>query len=142
MSLKYQSVLFLCTGNSIRSQMAEALMRRHGPRTLTVLSAGVAAAGIHPLTYLIMREEGMDLAGHRSKSVQDIPLEEVDYVITLCDHAQKTCPAGLIQKPGEHWSIRDPISLAGGEAMTIARFRETRDELRERIQAWLTQHDR
>ena len=127
------AILFLCTGNSIRSQMAEAFFRKEVQGAWDVHSAGVAASRVHPLTVLIMEESGFDLTKARSKNVAEIPSESIDYLVTLCGHAQETCPAVLLGKAREHWPIDDPIRFATSEAMLIARFRDCRDEIERRV---------
>lgn len=117
--------------------MAEAFLRHFGGDLVTVYSAGVSPSGIHPLTVYMMEEEGIDISEHMSKGLDAIPLDQIDVVITLCGHAQSRCPASLLEKPNEHWPINDPISFSGGEAMTIGRFRETKEDIKGRVKDWL-----
>lgn len=126
-------VLFLCVANSARSQMAEGLARaRFGSR---VQSAGSAPSVVNPYAIEVMREIGIDLTAHRSKSVQDIDPASVDVVITLC--AEEVCPVFLGAARRLHWPIPDPASpepLPREEL--LARFRSARDTLRARIAGW------
>ena len=133
-------VLVLCTGNSARSQMAEAFLRRHGGGRFPVYSAGTEpAAEIHPLTVEVMRERGIDLAGRRPEHVDrylgTIP---VHTVIIVCDGAAKSCPAIW---PGAQrrllWPFEDPAAFAGSEEERRAKFRKLRDAIEERVVGWL-----
>jgi arsenate reductase len=133
-------VLVLCTGNSARSQMAEAFLRRHGGSRFPVYSAGTEpAAEIHPLTVEVMRERGIDLAGRRPEHLRrylgTIP---VHTVIIVCDGAAKSCPAIW---PGAQrrllWPFEDPAAFAGSEEERREKFRETRDAIEARVVGWL-----
>ena len=124
-------VLILCTGNSCRSQMAEAFLRRMRP-DWEVYSAGTApAAQVHPKTIQVMREIGIDLSDARPKKVDaflDIPF---DYVITVCDHAKEACPVFLGEvKHQLHIGFDDPAEAVGTEEEVLAEFRRVRDEIR------------
>ena len=134
-------VLFLCTGNSCRSQMAEAFLRRHGSDLFEVHSAGTEPKPINPLTYRVMAEVGLDLAGHSSKRLNELSDRvKFEYLITVCDEADKNCPAGLV-KTGQrmHWFFEDPAAFAGSEEERVAKFREVRDLIEKRIIAWVKQ---
>jgi arsenate reductase (thioredoxin) len=126
-------VLFLCTGNSVRSQMAEALLRQIGGGRFEVFSAGVTPAGIHPMTLRVLEEEGLDVSGQRSKSVNEVPMAEMDYLITLCGHARDACPAVPEGVKKEHWPIDDPIGMVGTLESRFQMFRETREKIRDRV---------
>lgn len=127
------SILFLCTGNSIRSQMAAAMFARAAAGAWEVHSAGVSPYRVHPLTVLIMEESGYDLTRERSKGLDEVPVDRLDYVVTLCGHAREVCPGPVRDRPGEHWPVSDPISVAGGEGLRIARFRECKEEIQGRV---------
>ncbi len=134
-------VLFLCTGNSARSQMAEAFLRRHGGEDFEPYSAGLEPKGINPYTVRVMAERGYDLAGQRSKGVGEY-LGKVlfHHLVTVCDHAEQNCPTawpGLNERL--HWSFEDPAAFSGGEAETLARFREIRDQIERKIIDWVAQ---
>jgi arsenate reductase len=126
-------VLFLCTGNSIRSQMAEGLANALRGDELEALSAGSRPAGIvHPLAVQAMAEKGIDISGAQSKSAEQFLSQPFDVVVTVCDSAAADCPSWPGAKHLEHWSIPDPTS-GSGDAM--ARFRAVRDDLERRIAA-------
>lgn len=127
-------VLFLCTGNSCRSQMAEGLLRGLRP-DFEVYSAGTCPDRVHPWAIAAMGEIGIDISGHTSKSVADLPVKTFDTVITVCDNARQTCPIFPGTKRQIHWSIPDPAA-AGGTRSDIERtFRSARDTLRQRIES-------
>jgi arsenate reductase len=132
-------VLFLCTGNSARSQMAEAFLREMGGDEFQVFSAGMEPKGLHPLTVKVMEEIGYDLSGHRSKGFQEfLGKQHFHYLITVCDDAEENCPRvwpGVHQRL--HWSFEDPAAFHGEEADQLAKFRLVRDQIGERIHAWL-----
>lgn len=134
------NVLFLCTGNSCRSQMAEAWLRYLAGDRFEVFSAGIAPKPIHPFTYRVMAEVGLDLVGHTSKLVSDLHIPgDLDYLITVCDDADKNCPVGLVKaRQRMHWSLEDPAAAGGSEAERLAKFREVRDLIQKRIHDWLS----
>ncbi|MFN2576513.1 MAG: arsenate reductase ArsC [Pyrinomonadaceae bacterium] len=130
-------VLFLCTGNSARSQMAEGLLRNMGGDRVEVFSAGVALSFVRPQAMIVMKEIGIDISKHRSKSVDEFLDQPLDYVITVCDHANQRCPILPGTAERIHWSIDDPVSF-GSEATQLDAFRRARDELQTRIAAFLS----
>lgn len=125
-------VLFLCTGNSARSQMAEGLLRALDPDRFEVFSAGTMASFVRPQAIAVMNEIGIDISGHRSKSADEFLADEFDYVITVCDHANQRCP--IFPGPAKrlHWSIDDPV-IPGSEREQLNAFQRARDELQQRI---------
>ena len=134
-----QSVLFLCTGNSARSQMAEAFLRRYDNEHFEAYSAGLEPKGINPLTIQTMQEIGYDLSGHRSKGVKEFlgPVF-IHQLITVCDNAEKNCPTawpGVIKKT--HWSFEDPAAFEGSEEEKLAKFREIRDQIEQKVSNWV-----
>ncbi|MHB0857859.1 MAG: arsenate reductase ArsC [Anaerolineae bacterium] len=135
-------VLFLCTGNSARSQMAEAFLRRLAGDRLEVYSAGLEPErGIHPLTLQVMREAGYDMAGHYAKDLtQYLGKVHFGYLITVCDRAEKNCPIfpGVGQR--QHWSIEDPAAFEGSDEEKAAKFREVRDQVEALVRAWIQEH--
>ncbi len=132
-------VLFVCTGNRARSQMAEGLLRHLASDRFQACSAGTEPKGIARLTVEVMREIGVDVSGQRSKSVAEFAGERFDYVITVCDSARERCPAFPGGGERIHWSVEDPAAAeAGGEPSRQA-FRAARDELRARIEGFLQQ---
>lgn len=132
-------VLFVCTGNSARSQMAEAFARHHGAGRVEVASAGTDPKGLHPLTKEVMAERGIDVSHQASKALTDEMLRAVDYVITVCDHADQHCPALPLHVRKRHWSVQDPASPSGrSREEALAAFRKARDELEDRIREFLS----
>jgi arsenate reductase len=123
-------VLILCTGNSARSQMAEGLLRHDAGDRFEVFSAGTKPSRVRPETVAVMRELGIDISGHRSKSVDELTSQSFDYVLTVCDNAKESCPIF----PGEtitiHQSFQDPAALQGSEEERLALFRRVREEMR------------
>ncbi len=133
------NVLFLCTGNSCRSQMAEAFLRAFAGDSFMVYSAGLEPGVINPWTYRAMAELGYDLAGQRSKHVNEYQgVVDFDYVITVCDDADQNCPAFLGRARHRlHWGFEDPATFVGAEEETRAKFREVRDTIASRIKMWI-----
>ncbi len=127
-------VLILCTGNSARSQMAEGLLRHDAGNAFEVFSAGTKPTEVRPEAIAVMREAGIDISGHRSKSVDEFAGQDFDYVITVCDNAKQSCPIYPAKTKRIHWSIEDPAALQGSEEERLAAFRRIRDELRLRLQ--------
>jgi arsenate reductase (thioredoxin) len=132
-------VLFLCTGNSARSQMAEAFLRKYAGERFEVHSAGLEPKTIHPLTIRVMEEAGFDMSGHRSKGIGDyLGKVHFEYLITVCDDADKNCPTvwpGVNQRM--HWHFEDPAKFEGSQEQKLAKFREVRDLMDARVKAWL-----
>ena len=131
-------ILFLCTGNSCRSQMAEGLLRRVVPvPVVEVISAGTDPKPVHPLAVAIMREIGVDISGQRSKALDPYIGQEFDFAITLCDEAQKTCPSFPGTAQHIHWPLADPAAAEGSEQERLEVFRGVRNELSEHIERLL-----
>ena len=127
-------ILFLCTGNAARSQMAEGLARAFHGDVLDVVSAGSRPAGwVHPLAIRAMAEIGVDISDQESKPAEPFLNEPFDVVVTVCDSAAKDCPRWPGAKRIEHWSIEDPSWGDDEESTRFQRFEETRDDLRQRI---------
>lgn len=126
-------VLFLCTGNSCRSQMAEAWAKALKAKELTVASAGVERHGMNPWVAQVMLEAGVDISGQWSKLVSDLDSLQFDYVITLCGHAQETCPRFPGQATLVHQGFDDPASLAKDQPkdQALAQYQRIRDEIKE-----------
>ena len=130
-------VLILCTGNSARSQMAEGLLRHDAGDVYEVFSAGTKPTHVRPEAISVMREVGIDISAHRSKSVDEFAGQDFDYVITVCDSAKESCPVFPAKTKRIHWSIEDPSVTQGSEKDTLAAFRRIRDELRARLQTFV-----
>lgn len=135
------AVLFLCTGNSARSQMAEALLRHHAGDRFEVYSAGLEPKGIHPLTVRVMEELGISLKDHRSKSLEEyLGKLPVRYAITVCENAEQQCPRLWPFAVNRlSWRFPDPAAAEGTEAERLQCFRQTRDGIDRRIQQWLAE---
>ena len=132
-----KKILFVCTGNSARSQMAEGFMKVLGGEDWIVQSAGVITSYVHPLAIQAMGEIGIDISQQRSKSLDLFLREKFDVVITLCDHAARTCPALLGGGQRLHWPLEDPAGATGTPEERLKVFRKVRDELKKRIEEFL-----
>ena len=133
-----QSILFLCTGNSCRSQMAEGFARQLADGRYRIFSAGTEPKGIHPLAVRVMREIGIDISTQSSKGLDQIPLEVIDQVVTLCGDADEHCPKLNSSVKHTHWPIPDPAAARGSEEQVLALFRQVRDEIHKQVQALLS----
>ncbi len=122
-------VLILCTGNSARSQMAEGLLRHIGENQFEVESAGTKPSSVRPEAIQAMREIGIDISAHRSKSVDQFAGQEFEFVITVCDNAQENCPFFPAKTKLIHQSFDDPATVTGDEEQRLLAFRRTRDEI-------------
>ena len=132
-------VLIVCTGNAARSQMAEGLLRHDAGDRFEVFSAGIYPSYVRPLAIEAMRELGIDISGHRSKSVDEFADQDIDYVITVCDHANEVCPAFPAKTKRIHWSIADPVAMWGSEEAQLEAFRRARDDIRGRLKKWMSE---
>lgn len=135
------NVLFLCTGNSARSQIGEALLRKYAGDRFDVYSAGLEPKGIHPLTEQVMREMGVALDGHSSKHVREYMGKlHFGYLITVCSDAEEKCPAvfpGISHRL--HWSFEDPAAFVGSDEEKLKKFRDVRDQMDQQIRNWLAE---
>lgn len=129
-------VLILCTGNSARSQMAEGLLRTLGADRFEVYSAGTRPTRVREEAIEVMREVGIDIGAHRSKSVEEFEGQEVDYVITVCDNARENCPVFPGRTERIHWSFEDPAAAEGSREERLAVFRRVRNEIDARLKEW------
>lgn len=131
-------VLFLCTGNSARSQMAEAFLRLHGSDRFEAYSAGLEPKGINPYTRRVLAEVGIDMAGHSSKDLSAyLGKMHFGYLITVCGNAEERCPVFPGVGLRLHWPFEDPAAYEGNDDEKLAKFREVRDQIEARILAWL-----
>lgn len=136
-----QRVLFLCTGNSARSQMAEAFLRKYGGDRFEPHSAGLEPKGVNPLTIQVMNEAGLDISNQTSKGIETyLGKTHFQYLVTVCDDADKNCPTVW---PGVHsrmhWSFEDPARFEGSEETKLAKFREVRDLMEQKIKEWIAE---
>jgi len=125
-----QRVLILCTGNSARSQMAEGILRHDSGDRFEVESAGTQPSHVRPEAIQVLREIGIDISGHRSKSVDQFAGQTFDHVLTVCDHAQESCPIYPGHSNRMHHNFQDPAAVEGSEEQRLAAFRKVRDEIR------------
>ena len=135
-------VLFLCTHNSARSQIAEGFLRALAGERFEVASAGTEATRVHPLAIRAMKEVGIDLSGHTSKTIDALLGQPWDYVITVCDSANEQCPVFPTQTTHIHWSFEDPSRATGTDEARLDAFRRVRDEISARIREWLADQER
>jgi len=139
---KRPQVLFLCTHNTARSQMAEALLKKHAGGRFEVYSAGYEPTDINPFTRRVMEEVGIDLGGQSSKGVKEY-LGKINfaYVIIVCARAEKTCPTTFpsISQQRLFWPFEDPAAFEGTDEEKLAKFREIRDQIEHRILQWLSE---
>jgi arsenate reductase len=136
--VKKQRVLFICTHNSARSQMAEGFLSRLGAGRFEARSAGTEPGALHPLAIQVMAEHGIDISGHRAKGLDAFLKEPFDYVITVCDDANETCPVFPNARHRLHWSFPDPSRAEGTREERLAFFRAIRDAIRARVEEFLT----
>lgn len=127
-------VLFLCTHNSARSQMAEGLLRALGAESFEAFSAGTEATHVRPLAIRAMAELGIDISGQESKTLDRYLNEPFDAVITVCDQANEACPVFFGARERLHWSFPDPSKALGSDEQQLAVYRQVRDAIRERIE--------
>jgi arsenate reductase len=130
-------VLFLCTHNSARSQMAEALLRQLGGGRFEAFSAGTEATRVHPLAVRAMADVGIDIAQAHSKHLNEYLGQDFDYVITVCDRAAESCPVFPGRPERIHWSFPDPSAVTGSEAERYRAFERVRNEIMLRLRTWV-----
>ncbi len=133
----HKRVLFLCTGNSCRSQMAEGLINRDFAGTVAAFSAGTAPKGLNPKAVEVMAELGIDISGQRSEHLSVYQDQPFDFVISLCEDADQNCPVYIGGATRVHIGFDDPPRAVGDEAEVMAVYRRVRDEIREQIGAYL-----
>ena len=125
--------MFLCTGNSCRSQMAEGFAREFGKGLIEPYSAGIIAAGVNPRAVTVMKELGIDISKQQSEEINDALLKTMDIVITLCSNAEEACPYTPPEISRMHWPINDPVGTIGTEEEIMKEFRRARDEIRNKM---------
>ncbi len=129
-----KGILFLCTGNSCRSQMAEGFTKKMFPKNIEIFSAGLEPKGVHPMAVKVMQEIGVDISHQKSKNISEIPIDKIDLVVTLCGDAAERCPIfpGKVKK--NHWSLDDPAKVQGSQEEIIKIFRKVRDKIKSYIE--------
>lgn len=131
-------VLFLCTGNSARSQMAEAFLRHYAGDRFETFSAGLEPKPLHPLTMAVMEEAGLDMSGHSSKTLLTyMGKQHFGYLITVCDRAEEKCPIFPGMGVRLHWPFEDPAALQGSDEEKLEKFRQVREQVRAKVLDWL-----
>jgi arsenate reductase len=130
-----KSILFLCTGNSCRSQMAEGFARKFAPHGKRIYSAGTVPKSVHPLAVEVMKEAGIDISQQRSKGLDSVPLDAVDQIITLCGDAEASCATIAKRVEHLHWPLPDPASASGDKEAVLQVFRQVRDDIKVRVQS-------
>ena len=129
-----KGVLFLCTGNSCRSQMAEGFARKILPKNMEIFSAGLEPKSVHPMAIKVMQEVGIDISHYKSKNISEIPIDKIDLVVTLCGDAAERCPIfpGKVKKI--HWALEDPAKAQGSEEEIFQVFGKVRDKIKSYIE--------
>ena len=133
-----KKVLFICTRNSARSQMAEGLINHDLAGKVQAFSAGTEPSSVHPLAIAAMKEVGIDISRHRSKSIDEFSDEKFDFVITLCDHAAESCPVFFGGTQRMHMGFPDPAVVTGTEEEKLSFFRKLRDQIRKEVVDFLS----
>jgi arsenate reductase len=139
MTGKKVKVMFLCTGNSCRSQIAEGFARELGKDIIEPYSAGLAPAGVNPKAIFVMKEIGIDISKQKSKAIDEELLKQMDIIITLCGHAEAMCPMTPPEIKKIHWPIDDPVGAAGTKDEIMNAFRKARDEIKGKVRSFLSE---
>ena len=132
---KKLKVMFLCIGNSCRSQMAEGFARELGKGIIESYSAGLSPAGVNPNAVRVMKEIGIDISNQKSKAIDETLLNTMDIIITLCGRAEASCPMTPLEIKRIHWPIEDPVGAIETEEEIMDAFRKARDEIKTKIQS-------
>jgi len=132
------TIVFLCVANSARSQMAEGIARAMAPPGWRIFSAGSNPAVIHPFAVEVLREKGLDIGDYRAKGLDSVPLDEADYIVTLC--AEEVCPIVKGAAKRLHWPLPDPVGQGDMIRHQLESFRSTRDEIARRLKGFWAQH--
>lgn len=133
MVISKKGILFLCTGNSCRSQMAEGFARKMLPKDVKIFSAGLKPKGVHPMAIKVMQEVGIDVSLQKSKNISAIPIHEISTVVTLCGDAAERCPIFPGKVKRVHWALEDPAKARGREEEIAKVFRKVRDKIKSYI---------
>jgi len=129
-----KGILFLCTGNSCRSQMAEGFAKKMLPKNMEIFSAGLEPKGIHPMAIKVMQEVGIDISKQESKNISEIPIDKIDLVVTLCGDAAERCPIFPGKVERIHWELEDPAKAQGSDKVITIVFRKVRDKIKPYIE--------
>jgi arsenate reductase (thioredoxin) len=137
------NILVLCTGNSARSQIAEALLRKHGGEQFDVYSAGTDPKGMNPYTVRCMSEIGIDVSAQRSKHLKEyLGILPVKFLITVCGNADENCPVWPGDTQRLHWPFEDPAACMGSDEEKLAKFRTIRDQIEAHVKQWLARKEK
>jgi len=137
-----KKIMFLCTGNTCRSQMAEGFAKELGKGLIAAHSAGLMPAGVvHPRAIAVMKEAGIDISGQKSKAIDPELLGKMDIIVTLCGNAEASCPMTPPEIRRMHWPIDDPVGAIGTEEEIMQEFRKARDEIKGKIVALINSPD-
>ena len=128
-----KGILFLCTRNSCRSQMAEGFAKKILPKNMEIFSAGLEPKGVHPMAIKVMQEIGVGISHQKSKNISEIPIDKIDLVVTLCGDAAERCPIFPGKVERIHWEIEDPAKDQGSDKEIIIVFRKVRDNIKSNI---------
>jgi len=137
MVVSKKGILFLCTGNSCRSQIAEGFAKKILSKDLKIFSAGIEPKRIHPIAIKVMQEVGIDISKQRSKNISEVPIDKIDLVVTLCGDAAERCPIFPGKVKRIHWEIEDPAKVQGSEEEIAKVFRKIRDNIKFFIISYL-----
>lgn len=132
-------VMFLCTANSCRSQIAEGFAKEYGKGLIEIYSAGLMAAGVHKRAAVVMKEIGIDISYQESKPIDEKLLKQMDIIVTLCSYAETLCPSTPSGVRRIHWPIKDPVGTLGTEEQIMNEFRRARDEIREKVRGLINE---
>ena len=130
-------ILFLCTGNSCRSQIAEGWAKKLGGDQFEIYSAGIESHGKNPRAIAVMKEAGVDISDQESTKLTDEMLQGIDYVVTVCGHADEHCPVLPANTSKEHWPLSDPAKATGSEEEIMTVFRASREDIKQRVADFL-----
>ena len=131
---KIFKVMFLCTGNSCRSQMADGFARELGKGVIEAHSAGLIKSHVHPKAIAVMKEVDIDISGHQSKAIDENILKQMDIIVTLCSHANSSCPVTPPEIKKIHTPVNDPVGASGTEVEMMEAFRKARDEIKAKVE--------
>jgi len=132
-----KGILFLCTGNSCRSQMAEGFAKKMFPKNMEIFSAGLEPKGVHPMAVKVMQEVGIDISQQESKNIPEIPIDKIDLLVTLYGDAAEQCPVFPGKVERIHWALEDPAKAQGSEEEIAIVFRKIRDNIKSYIISYL-----
>ena len=130
-----KGILFLCTGNSCRSQMAEGFAKKMLPKNMGIFSAGLEPKGVHPIAIKVMQEVGIDISKQKSKNISEVPIDKIDLVITLCGDVAERCPIFPGKVKRIHWEIDDPAKVQGSDKKIAIVFRKVRDKIKSYMES-------